>query len=155
MSENVRHKPPLGLLPDWLWREHRLEEIGEAFVRYGAAGLEPPAEWRLELAEHVHWIKARKQALPDHLAWAELVMPPQAEEGPPPGGPVFAGHRALLSGKPPVDLREYAAEQLERGALSVRQMAQLMGEPPAESLEKAWEYRHRWASAKMRGGRPS
>lgn len=38
-------KPPLGLMPLWLWEEHRLKEIGAAIERYKEAVKEIPQEW--------------------------------------------------------------------------------------------------------------
>ena len=42
-------KPPLGLRPMWLAREHRRREICDAINRYEAAGKAIPHEWREEL----------------------------------------------------------------------------------------------------------
>lgn len=38
-------KPPLGLMPLWLWKEHRLQAVTEAIERCKEAGKEIPQVW--------------------------------------------------------------------------------------------------------------
>lgn len=55
-------KPPLGLIPKWIWIEQRLDAIAEAISRYKQAGWEVPQEWYEEHADHAHTlIKLNKQ----------------------------------------------------------------------------------------------
>lgn len=42
-------KPPLGLMPEWVWIEKRINEIDEAVKRYLEAGKEIPVSWVSEL----------------------------------------------------------------------------------------------------------
>lgn len=42
-------KPPLGIMPEWRWKELRVEELNEAIKRYSEAGLRAPDEWLREL----------------------------------------------------------------------------------------------------------
>lgn len=41
-------KPPLGVIPRWLWLERRYNDIHAAILRYEAAGFDIPANWREE-----------------------------------------------------------------------------------------------------------
>lgn len=42
-------KPPVGLIPEWLRLEERIQEIEEAIKRYEVSGYEIPFKWRVEL----------------------------------------------------------------------------------------------------------
>jgi hypothetical protein len=46
------NKPPLGLLPQWLWVAQRCNDINMAIDRYEKAGKEIPKEWIEELIMH-------------------------------------------------------------------------------------------------------
>lgn len=46
-------KPPLGLMPAWLWKKKRVNNILAAMMRYSLAGYYTPMEWITELAELV------------------------------------------------------------------------------------------------------
>ena len=41
-------RPPLGIMPSWLYDEQRCKEIEAAMLRYMQAGIEPPKEWAME-----------------------------------------------------------------------------------------------------------
>lgn len=56
-------KPPLGVMPKWLWLEHRMQELWAAMIRFNMAGVEIPAEWLDEtLRHHAEWKKCRPSA---------------------------------------------------------------------------------------------
>lgn len=44
--------PPPGIMPEWLWLEHRLDMLEELLERYREAGQEPKQVWRDELIRH-------------------------------------------------------------------------------------------------------
>lgn len=41
----LKKKPPLGLTPEFIWKEKRLNDICHAIARYVFAGLAPLPEW--------------------------------------------------------------------------------------------------------------
>lgn len=43
--------PPLGIKPQYLWKEERLTELNEAIARYYFKQLEIPVEWIMERNE--------------------------------------------------------------------------------------------------------
>lgn len=45
MKKDIVHKPPLGLMPRWLFLEKRLEEIDKAINRRLFTRFEIPIEW--------------------------------------------------------------------------------------------------------------
>jgi len=45
-------RPPLGIMPYLIWKEHRKSELMEAIRRYLNAELKVPPEWITELNEH-------------------------------------------------------------------------------------------------------
>ena len=47
----MNDKPPIGLRPEWLAKEMRLNEVKEALWRYFEAGLGIPIEWVQEYNE--------------------------------------------------------------------------------------------------------
>ncbi len=76
-----REKPPLGLTPEWIWREHRLQAIKQAVERFSERGRDTPVEWWNEAAEHVDWIIAREGKLPEELEWAQRLHTKPAPPG--------------------------------------------------------------------------
>ena len=44
-------KPPLGIVPEVIWYEQRIQEIEEAIERFTQVGKDIPIEWTLELLE--------------------------------------------------------------------------------------------------------
>lgn len=46
-------RPPIGLVPRYIWIEQRISVIMRAIIRYEDAGVPVPPEWREELREHV------------------------------------------------------------------------------------------------------
>lgn len=52
-------KPPLGIMPEWRWREHRVENLEAAINRFEDAGQSDRSLlhlWREEVAQHRRWI---------------------------------------------------------------------------------------------------
>lgn len=60
MTVELRRRPPIGVLPVWLWMEQnpepsaeeradRIETVEDAIRRYEAAGFVPPSPWRDEV----------------------------------------------------------------------------------------------------------
>ena len=54
-------KPPIGIIPEWLWEEQRLSEIHNAVTRYREAGKEIPQQWEDEINYRVASIKRLKK----------------------------------------------------------------------------------------------
>jgi len=56
-------KPPIGLIPKWLWEQQRIEDIDSAILRYRDALIEVPEEWYAEREAllHSHRVSARSQ----------------------------------------------------------------------------------------------
>lgn len=54
-------KPPIGLMPRFVWEERRLVNIVAAMVRYENAGLEIKSEWIEEYEELNAKIKLRSK----------------------------------------------------------------------------------------------
>ena len=57
-GHTVLRKPPLGLKPQWLWVENRVDAIEDVVGRYWTAGARPPLDWAAEWAGHVRWLVA-------------------------------------------------------------------------------------------------
>jgi hypothetical protein len=49
-----KDKPPIGLVPKYIWEQQRVVDICEAMLRYAKNGRKLPAEWIIELEEH--WV---------------------------------------------------------------------------------------------------
>lgn len=47
-------KPPIGIMPEWIWKEHRQGELMKAISRYMEAGLKVPEQWFQEFNRHCH-----------------------------------------------------------------------------------------------------
>lgn len=56
----VFKQPPLGVIPHFIWVEHRVIKITEAMKRYSAAKMLIPIEWIEELENHVCYLKNRR-----------------------------------------------------------------------------------------------
>lgn len=54
-------KPPLGIMPMYIWRERRVKDICDAIKRYSLAGIHPPQEWFNELQSLTSFIKGRNE----------------------------------------------------------------------------------------------
>ena len=54
-------KPPIGLRPEFIWRELRIEEILEAMERYCEAKMTVPPIWIEELRDHMKWKKTGRR----------------------------------------------------------------------------------------------
>jgi len=71
-------KPPLGLMPEWIWKERRVKEIDEAIKRYSAAKKAVPISWVAEHQLLKMWLKNRDE---DKHIWlsstsADVECPP-------------------------------------------------------------------------------
>jgi hypothetical protein len=64
-------KPPIGLMPKWLWIEQRMNEIARAIDRYRAAGMQIPKKWEKELARHQKTILQRQ----NRKSWNNILKP--------------------------------------------------------------------------------
>jgi hypothetical protein len=49
-------KPPLGIIPEWLWKEQRMNELEKAIFRYDFAGKPRQKEWVDEYSEIREWL---------------------------------------------------------------------------------------------------
>jgi hypothetical protein len=57
-KEEKTVKPPIGLIPEWRFRELRIEDIDAAIERYKAENYAVPIEWNVERYQHIQWLKA-------------------------------------------------------------------------------------------------
>lgn len=44
-------KPPLGITPNYIWIEKRIQEIEQGIIRFVMADYEIPEDWKTELKE--------------------------------------------------------------------------------------------------------
>lgn len=51
---------PIGVTPEWIWRELRVQDLRDAINRYWDAGLQPDDRWITELNKHLNWLKELK-----------------------------------------------------------------------------------------------
>lgn len=56
----LERKPPIGIYPEWLWREQRCIDLVAAINRYLDVGLEPLPAWQEELLRHKKWLRDYK-----------------------------------------------------------------------------------------------
>jgi len=54
-------RPPIGIMPEWIWKEERLKEIDTAMSRYVEYHKNIPEEWLTESAEIREWLFKRKK----------------------------------------------------------------------------------------------
>lgn len=62
-SEPLQEKPPLGLMPEIIWLEQRIDEVHKAILRYTNINKRVPQEWieeRYRLRDKIATIKATK-----------------------------------------------------------------------------------------------
>jgi hypothetical protein len=57
MSKEKVVKPPIGLMPEWRYKELRIDAIDAAMKRYDDAGYSIPYEWKLERHELIDWLR--------------------------------------------------------------------------------------------------
>ncbi len=84
--EVIMVKPPIGIMPKFIWLEKRLVALDEAIRRYEKSMIAVPVEWATELAELLKvedntscWdlermvtaVKSPAVAVPDHVKTAE------------------------------------------------------------------------------------
>lgn len=55
-EEKSSVKPPIGIIPEWSWKEQRLKELREAIERCQNRLLNIPAEWKEEEAALTSWL---------------------------------------------------------------------------------------------------
>lgn len=55
--DNNSVRPPLGIIPEWRFRELRIDEIRIAIKRYEEANFKIPAEWIDEMSNHLQWLR--------------------------------------------------------------------------------------------------
>lgn len=55
--------PPLGIQPEWAWREQRAVDIMDGIRRYIEGCEKIPDEWQSELSQHLDWINNRKRGM--------------------------------------------------------------------------------------------
>ena len=63
-------KPPIGAIPETIWRAARVDELIRALAQHQAAGRNVAnaytrserlaRDWAIELGKHVEWFKARE-----------------------------------------------------------------------------------------------
>ena len=44
-SEDIKPKPPLGIMPRYIWNLKRIDDLNNAINRYYESGLKIPMEW--------------------------------------------------------------------------------------------------------------
>ena len=47
----IMEKPPIGVIPQYLWDERRLKDLFDAMTRFSEAGVAIPPEWPIEYFE--------------------------------------------------------------------------------------------------------
>jgi len=52
--------PPIGIEPEWLWREKRAKALIAAIRRYNEAEIRVPSEWLRELSDHIDFSRKRE-----------------------------------------------------------------------------------------------
>lgn len=57
----MKPKPPLGIMPKWLWEEVRLKELKEAIERYTNEYLPINVKWVNEYNELIQTIQRREK----------------------------------------------------------------------------------------------
>ena len=67
MTAQRSNETPLGVIPEWIWRYDRLQELLRAIktrVNHDTGGLyiqyEIPNEWFSEYGEHIQWLSKNK-----------------------------------------------------------------------------------------------
>lgn len=68
-TDNFQKRPPLGLMPEFIWREHRVDEIKNAMNRFLEDNVAPPKKWFDEIKEHENWLskhEAPKTSVKDY-----------------------------------------------------------------------------------------
>lgn len=57
IEKNFPEKPPLGVIPEWLHKQNRLESLNDAIDRYKEDGRDIPYEWLQEREKIEYWIR--------------------------------------------------------------------------------------------------
>ena len=61
-----KNRPPIGIMPQYIWVEKRAEELQQCILRYSAAGLELNPECITELMEHLRYLKSKNIEVNTH-----------------------------------------------------------------------------------------
>ncbi len=60
--DGERHEPPLGVMPEDIWRERRVRELDRAIRAYAVAdGYKAPQWWYVEYYTHMSWLGEREE----------------------------------------------------------------------------------------------
>lgn len=57
-----KKEPPIGIMPEWLWKENRMEELKETIERYEKSDFQPQKAWFREVEKLKHEIIKSKFA---------------------------------------------------------------------------------------------
>lgn len=60
-NEDYSQRPPLGVMPEWRWKELRVQELDDALNRYADEMKELPQEWINEKYELQKWLQFRSK----------------------------------------------------------------------------------------------
>jgi hypothetical protein len=52
-----KNRPPIGIMPRYIWVEKRVDELKKCILRYKAAELEIKPAWIRELMEHIVYLE--------------------------------------------------------------------------------------------------
>ena len=63
-------KPPLGVMPEWLWREQRIKALSEAILARGDAARAMSPQWAEELETHRRWLAKQHPPMPAEVRTA-------------------------------------------------------------------------------------
>lgn len=53
----MAEKPPIGIMPKYIWVEKRVDELKKSILRYKAAELEIEPAWIRELMDHIVYLE--------------------------------------------------------------------------------------------------
>lgn len=57
----MANKPPLGIMPFWVWIAMRKNELSEAIIRYTKYDYPIPIEWVEEYNKHIEALRGRAE----------------------------------------------------------------------------------------------
>lgn len=58
--ESLKTLNPIGVMPEFIWVEHRIQDLSEAILRYLNINKVVPSEWYEERNKHIEWLEARR-----------------------------------------------------------------------------------------------
>lgn len=62
MAKEERRQPPIGVHPEWLWKEQRARALAAAINRYIDEGFPVPEEWPIELTIRLKEMNERSKS---------------------------------------------------------------------------------------------